>query len=103
MDINYKTTINSEKLKKLILTIYEYRDKISKNLEDSKQLVDSTKDFYKSQDGEEYRKKFEIFYDNYLVFLENIKSYGLDLEYILTSYMNMDKKNVDTFKKEWYN
>lgn len=92
--------INDELLKKLILEIYEYRDKVSKLLEDAEILVDSTNSFYNSNDGVNFRNKFKTFSANFPTFLENIRSYGEDLEYVLSTFKKNDIKSVDIFRKE---
>ena len=91
-------SINDEKLKTLILEIYEYRDKISKILEDAELLAESTKTFYDSEDGEKFRTKFNKFSVNFSTFLANIRSYGEDLEVILSRYKDVSAKNVDIFE-----
>ena len=91
------TAINDANLKKLILFIYECRDKISKILEDSEIIVQSTETFYKTADGIEFRNKFNKFSNNFPIVLSNIKSYGLDLEQVLLEYKKTDSKSVDIF------
>lgn len=78
--------INSVGLKKLILEIYDYRDKISNILNSSESLIENTREYYNSLDGVEIRAKFKSFSDNFDVFIKNIKSYSDDLEYILNQY-----------------
>lgn len=91
--------INSENLKKMILYIYECRDKISKILEDSRMIVESTKVYYNTDDGEEFRTKFQKFSSTFPTFLLNIKSYGEDLEKVLQLYKQNDMKSIDLFRK----
>ena len=93
-------SINDEKIKTLILEIYEYRDKISKILDDAEYLVDSTKNFYDSEDGTKFRTKFNEFSTNFSTFLANIKSYGEDLDVVLSKYKEAAVKNVDIFKNK---
>lgn len=93
--------INDEKLKKLILDIYDCRDKISKLLQDAEYVAQSTKTFYKTEDGEMFRSRFKKFSSNFPVVLSNVKSYGLDLEKVLFEYKQTDDKSVDIFEKEW--
>ena len=78
--------INSVGLKKLILEIYDYRDKISNILNTSESLIENTTEYYNSLDGIEIRAKFREFSDNFDIFIKNIKSYSDDLEYILSQY-----------------
>ena len=86
--------IKEEKLKKLILEIYDYRDKISKILETADILVNETKNYYKSEDGELYRKKFAIFANNFDIMLKNIKSYADDLERVISDFkLNLRAKS----------
>jgi len=94
--------INRDTLKKLILDIYDYRDKLSKILEDAELVVESTKSFYQTADAEEFRKKFKQLSSNFPIFLENIKSYGEDLEKVLSIYKENDLKSVDIFDKMIY-
>lgn len=91
-------SINDEKLKNLILEIYEYRDKISKILEDAEFLAESTKMFYESEDGDKFRTKFKKFSANFSTFLNNIRSYGEDFEVVLSRYKAVTDKNVDIFE-----
>lgn len=90
--------VNDKKIKTLILEIYEYRDKISKILEDAEILADSTKTFYNSEDGNKFRERFSKFSTNFSTFLTNIKSYGEDLENVLHRYKEVTLKNVDIFE-----
>lgn len=89
--------INEEKLKALILEIYEYRDKVSKILDDAEILADSTKLFYDSEDGEKFRQRFNKFSTNFSTFIKNIQSYGEDLNVMLTKHKQMQNKVVDIF------
>ena len=69
------TGINEQNMKSLILDIYECRDKISKILNDAQFLMEKTKDYYLSEDGDLIRRKFnELCYNNKIL-LNNIKSY----------------------------
>lgn len=92
--------INSENLKKLILDIYEYRDKMSKILEDAELLVQSSKLYYTSKDGDKFREKFKSFSSTFPMFLSNVRSYGQDLENVLQNYKRNDTKSIDIFKKQ---
>ena len=92
--------VNSEKLKSLILEIYDYRDKISKILDDSSILIDSTSEFYSTNDGDEMRKKFKKYEEYFTTFLTNIENYGKDLEVVLTNFKNNSEKSIDLFTKE---
>lgn len=92
--------INSEKMKKLILEIYEYRDKISKILDDSQILIDSTRDYYNSEDADKMREKFKKYSVTFDAFLSNIKSYGSDLEVVLHSYTQINLNSIDNFNKQ---
>ena len=91
--------ISEQNLKKLILEIYDYRDKMSKILNTAEKLIYDTKNYYQSKDGEELRKKFEIFSSNFAIFLKNIQSYGEDLEQTIYNYRQNTIKNVDIFKE----
>ena len=91
--------INDESLKKLILDIYDCRDKISKILEDAEIIAESTNLFYKTADGEEFRNQFKKLSANFPVFINNIKSYGEDLEQVLFKYKEISKNAVDIFEK----
>ena len=91
--------INSDSLKKMILEIYECRDKMSKILDDAEYLVQSTNTYYKTEDGNELRSKFQKFSATFPTFLENIRSYGEDLEEVINIYKKNDLKRVDIFKK----
>jgi len=91
--------INSENLKKLILDITDYRDKISGILNDTMVLADSIKNCYATKDGEEFRIKFDNFSSTFSEFLKNIESYGTDLDFVLTQFKQNDAQSVDIFKK----
>lgn len=92
--------ISDANLKKLILEIYEYRDRISKVLDDAALLVESIKDSYKTEDGDNFRAKFQKFYSTFPVFVNNIQSYGTDLEFVLSKFKTLDAKNVDIFRNK---
>ena len=96
---NIVSGINEPNLKKLILEIYDYRDKISKLLSTAENLVYETKTYYDSVDGDELRRKFALLHSNFTTLLSNIKDYGNDLELILRQYKQNQVKNVDTIKK----
>lgn len=91
--------INSESLKKLIIEIYSYRDKMSKILEDAELIAQLSKEYYNSNDGEEFRNKFQKFSSTFPIFLSNIRNYGQDLEFVLQNYKNNDVKSIDIFKQ----
>ena len=92
--------IKEDELKKLILEIYDCRDKISKILETAELLVDDTKNYYKSDDGDLFRKKFALFVNNFDILLKNIKSYGDDLETIIYAFKLNNKNSVDFLGKK---
>ena len=91
--------IDKERLKTIIINIYEYRDKINTILNDAQYLIEETKQYYKSEDGDYLRKKFSQFYDNKLIILENIKSYCNDLEQVISDFESSQINVVDIFKK----
>lgn len=90
--------VNSEALKKLIIDIYSYRDKMSKILEDAELIAQSSKEYYKSNDGEKFRSEFQKFSSTFPTFLSNIRSYGRDLEIVLEKYRKNDIKTIDFFE-----
>lgn len=87
--------IDSEKLKKLILELYEYRDNISKKLDKIVVLMEDTKTYYQSKDGDAIREKFNLFVPEFEKFLTNIRSYSEDLEIVLFNYKNVFKNNLN--------
>ena len=92
------TGINEQNMKSLILDIYECRDKISKILNDAQFLMEKTKDYYLSEDGDLIRRKFnELCYNNKIL-LNNIKGYGEDLEKVMFNYKKLGNKTNDIFK-----
>lgn len=97
----FVTGVKNEKkeMERLILEIYDYRDKMSEILNTAESLVYNTKNYYASEDGEKLREKFNEFSSNFSVVLGRIKQYGKDLEDVLTIYKKNSLKNVDVFKK----
>ncbi len=87
--------ISEPKLKDLILEIYEYRDKLSKVLDEAKKIMYDTKNYYNGTDADELRRKFELFSSNFDTFLKNVKSYGEDLELVISKYKENERINVD--------
>ena len=94
--------IREEKLKKLILEIYDLRDKASKVLSDLEVLVNSSETYFDSDDGRTYREKFKLLSQNFSVFLSNIEGYGQDLEKAVQKFSGITSKNVDIFKNVLY-
>lgn len=95
--------IREEKLKKLILEIYDLRDKASKIFNDLEITVSSSANYFNSDDGEKYREKFKLLSQNFPTILSDIESYGQDLEKVILKFSAITSKNVDLFKKEMYN
>ena len=93
------TYIKEEKIKELILRIYDYRDEISKILDKISVIVNSTSKYYISSDGEKFRQTYNSFSYNYNTLLDNIKSYGEDLSKVIKKYQEMDIKSIDILKK----
>lgn len=94
--------IREEKLKKLILEIYDLRDKASKVLSDLEVLVNSSETYFDSDDGRTYREKFKLLSQNFPIFLSNIEGYGQDLEKAVQKFSGITSKNVDIFKNVMY-
>lgn len=94
--------IREEKLKKLILEIYDLRDRASKILSDLEVLVNSSEVYFDSDDGRIYREKFKLLSQNFPIFLSNIEGYGQDLEMAVQKFSGITSKNVDIFKNVMY-
>lgn len=94
--------IREEKLKKLILEIYDLRDKASKALSDLEVLVNSSETYFDSDDGRTYREKFKLLSQNFPIFLSNIEGYGQDLEMAVQRFSGITSANVDIFKNVMY-
>ena len=77
---------NRDKLKQLILDIYECRDKVSKILELVETSIVNSKLYYSGLDSDELQKKFNSFYPNFAILLNNILTYGEDLEKVMYYY-----------------
>ena len=97
--MNNDIGINRENLKSLILKIYNYRDKINKILNETETLIEETKQYYISEDGEILRKKFDLLYGSKNIILQNIKSYCDDLNELIKKYDKITNENIDIFKK----
>ena len=97
--MNYIVGIDKDKLKALILKIYNYNDKINCILNDAQLLVNDTNQYYKSEDGDYYRKRFNELLLNKKIVLENIKSYGDDLVKVINSFDKTKVKTVDIFRE----
>lgn len=90
--------IDKEKLKKIILNIYEYRDKINTIFNDVEYLIDETKQYYDSDDGDYFRQKLSQLCSNRSVVLSNIKSYCEDLEKVIHNFEKNEDSIVTNFK-----
>lgn len=95
--------IREEQLKKLILEIYDLRDKASKVFNDLEVLMSNSSSYFDSDDGKACREKFRLLSQNFPTFLSNMESYGEDLEKVIVRYHNLTYKNVDIFRKTLYN
>lgn len=90
--------IDKQKLKKIILNIYEYRDKINTIFNDAEYLIDETKQYYDSDDGDYFRNEFSKLCSNKAVVLSNIKSYCEDLERVIHNFEKNEDSIVTDFK-----
>lgn len=98
MNSSYYGGINDEKAKRLIIELYDYADKISILLKDVEDLVNGTKHFYISEDGDDYRKKFVDFSANFSTLLNNLRQNARDINTARQVYRKNDIKNVDIFR-----
>lgn len=71
--------VNEKGIDNLILEIYDYVEKIKGQLNQFEDLVDSTKNFYQSESGENFRNRFVELKDNFQVVNDNILSYSVEL------------------------
>jgi len=91
--------INREKLKNSILKLYAYRDKVNSILNDAQLLIDDTKNYYISDDGDYLRENFNKFYSNKTVIIQNINSYCTDLQEVMNNFQENQTKTIDIFRK----
>ena len=89
--------IKENQLKTLILEIYEYRDKMSKILEEAQKVIYGTNNYFTGNDADKLRSKFKMLEANFDAILKNIKSYGEDLENVISTYKKNERINVDKF------
>ena len=90
--------INEEKMKKLILDIYDYRDKISKILNEIETDFIRCGEYYKSDDGERVKKNLNKICYNFDNCLSIIKNYAVDLEKVLDKYKKDNYKIINVFE-----
>ena len=92
--------IKEEELKKLILELYDYRDKASEILNTAMDLAEASNEYYDSEDGEEFRNKFHTLSANFDVIISMIKSYSEKLESILSEYKANTQLNAEYLKTQ---
>ncbi len=88
--------INTEKLKLLTKDIQEYIEKIQNNLQESFDLLESTKQSYKGSNQEEFFQKVENLKASKETISTNLYSYIDDYNQIIEKYKNEDQEIVQS-------
>ena len=91
--------INDSNIDKMILNIYDYAEKIAKTLDQISVIVDDTKNFYKSEEADLFRREFNAFSENFETIRKNLSAYATDLLAVKIRYKNMDLNSVNILKK----
>ena len=71
--------INEQTINQLNLDIYDYVEKINNTLSQIEHLVDESRSYFISDDGEDFRRRFESLSVNFPIVCQNILSYVDDL------------------------
>lgn len=85
--------INETKLDKMILDLRNYVEKINRTLNQISEVVDDTKNYFSSQSGNLYRKKYSLLEANFSTIKNNLLSYSDDLLKVKFRYQSMNSNN----------
>ena len=91
--------LNEEGIKKVIMDIYDYCEKINKTLNQISDVVEDTKNFYCCDTADEYRKKFTEFSSNFPTIVNSLKSYADDLNKLKSNVSLIDSNMAFSVKK----
>ena len=89
--------ISATGIDRLILDLYDYSEKCNKLSNEIRDMVSSTKDFYNTIDGNEFRKSFENFSIGTEKLNKNILSIVSDLNKVKASYKKRDNNSAELF------
>jgi uncharacterized protein YukE len=82
---------------RLILDLYDYSEKCNMLCNEIREMISSTKNYYNTEDGNEFRKKYENYNLGTEKLNKNILSIVSDLNKVKSNYLKRDKKSADIF------
>ena len=83
---------------RLIMDLYDYSEKCTKLSNRIRDLVENTRDYYKTKDGILFRKNFEKFYLGTEKLNKNILSVVSDLNNIKSNYRRRDVNSAEIIR-----
>lgn len=86
--------VNDERIKKLVLNIYDYSEQINTILNSIDDLVNDTKKYFTIEESDSFYTRFSAIKDNFTNVRDNILSYA---EEILKAGQNYQEINIDLF------
>lgn len=102
--------ISNQGIDNLVLNIYDYADRLKKQLDEVESLVYDIPKYYNDQASEGCRKKFDSIKDSFPLIYENVISYADDLiklksslkskDEVLSTEINSASKNLDNLGGE---
>lgn len=83
--------VDNQAIDNLVLNIYDYADRLKKQLDDVETLVYDTSNYYHDQAADSCRKKFNSIKESFPVIYENVISYADDLVKLKSSLKQKDE------------
>jgi len=96
--LKLESGISETGIDRLILDLYDYSDKCNKLSNEIRDLIDSSKSFYITNDGDRFRKNFNKFYNGTEKLNKNILTIVSDLNNVKVNYKKRDSKSADFFE-----
>ena len=87
-----ETGISKENLDIFIRTIEEYSNKLKSNLNDYEEIIEKSKEYFKSDLSSDFYNKVNTIYESNKKICNNISQYALDLKNLEEAYQNHDKE-----------
>jgi len=82
---------NEQSISRLNLDIYDYVEKVNNTLSQIEHLVSESRNYFISDDGDDFRRKFELLATNFPIVCQNILSYVDDLNRAQTGVLSMSQ------------
>ena len=91
--------INESTINQLNLDIYDYVEKINNTFSQMETLVNESREFFISDEGDLFRQRFESISANFPIVCQNILSYVSDLNNARTGLINISNRvSLDTLE-----